>query len=131
MTPDTKMLVVLFALAICSALAGADKRSATLATQNRFPTTSIADKGPLLFHSAPDAHWRFGGVLGQRIDANIDNWLLRAPTANPGMIEMFRVRDRTPTPNLVPWAGEFVGKYLISAIQTLRMTDNPVLKKQV
>src|SRR2546422_7909038 len=30
-----------------------------------------------------------------------------------------------------PWAGEFVGKYLISAIQALRMTDNPALKKQV
>lgn len=39
------------------------------------------------------------------------------------MLEMFRVRDRTPRPSLVPWAGEFVGKYLISAIQALRMTD--------
>ncbi len=47
------------------------------------------------------------------------------------MLEMFRLRDRQPTPLLVPWAGEFVGKYLISAVQALRMTDDPRLNKQV
>ena len=36
-----------------------------------------------------------------------------------------------PTPNLVPWAGEFVGKYLISAIQALRMTERPELRALV
>ncbi len=30
-------------------------------------------------------------------------------------------------PQLVPWAGEFVGKYLISAIQARRMVDDPAL----
>jgi DUF1680 family protein len=44
------------------------------------------------------------------------------------MIEMFRVRDRQPAPDLVPWAGEFIGKYLISAIQACRMVDDPRLK---
>lgn len=34
---------------------------------------------------------------------------------------MFEVRDRKPTPNLVPWAGEFAGKFLISAVQAMRM----------
>jgi DUF1680 family protein len=41
------------------------------------------------------------------------------------MIEMFRLRDRKPIPDLVPWAGEFIGKYLISAVQARRMVDDP------
>ncbi len=73
----------------------------------------------------------FSGVLGQRIDANVRNWLLVAPDANPGMIEMFRVRDRQPTPQLVPWAGEFVGKYLLSAVQTLRLVRSDELDRTV
>ncbi|HVY72157.1 MAG TPA: beta-L-arabinofuranosidase domain-containing protein, partial [Verrucomicrobiae bacterium] len=32
---------------------------------------------------------------------------------------------------LVPWAGEFVGKDLISAVQALRLSENPALRKQV
>ncbi len=44
---------------------------------------------------------------------------------------MFRRRDREPVPDLVPWAGEFVGKYLISAIQACRMSDDPELRPRV
>jgi len=71
------------------------------------------------------------GPMGERVRANIDNWLLRAPEANPGMLEMFRRRDREPVPDLVPWAGEFVGKYLISAIQACRMTTDGRLKPYI
>jgi DUF1680 family protein len=77
--------------------------------------------------TVPAAHYQFHGPLGERIRANTEEWLLRAPLANPGMLEMFRQRDRTPVPRLVPWAGEFIGKYLISAIQALRLTDDPRL----
>ncbi|MCL5096037.1 MAG: glycoside hydrolase family 127 protein, partial [Candidatus Omnitrophica bacterium] len=83
------------------------------------------------FQAIPEAHFQFEGVLGERIRANIDHWLLIAPEANPGMLEMFRMRDRQPAPNLVPWAGEFVGKYLISAIQTLRLSQRPELSSTV
>jgi hypothetical protein len=106
-------------------------RGGLAAEQTRGDDKSLpADKGALVLHSIPDARFHFNGVLGQRIHANVENWLLRAPQANPGMLEMFRLRDRKPEPNLVPWAGEFVGKYLISAIQTLRLSDNPALEKQ-
>jgi uncharacterized protein len=89
------------------------------------------DRGTLSFESLPGAEFRFTGPVGDRVQANVDNWLLRAPQANPGMLEMFRVRDRQPAPQLVPWAGEFVGKYLLSAIQALRLTNDPRLASQV
>lgn len=90
-----------------------------------------ADKAELALHPLPNARFHFDGKVGNRIQNNVDHWLLPAPTANPGMLEMFRVRDRQPKPELVPWAGEFVGKYLISAIQALRMTERPELRTLV
>ncbi|HOX40339.1 MAG TPA: glycoside hydrolase family 127 protein [Candidatus Brocadiia bacterium] len=89
------------------------------------------DVGKLTFDCAEGARFSLQGPVGERVRANLDNWLLRAPVANPGMIEMFRVRDRKPEPQLVPWAGEFVGKYLISAIQARRMTESPELDATV
>lgn len=116
---------------LSTTLFGADAQPTKRLNPDDPATTAITEKGALAFHSIPHGRFHFEGVLGQRIDVNIGNWLLRAPLANPGMLEMFRVRDRAPAPNLVPWAGEFVGKYLISAIQALRMTENPALQKCV
>ncbi len=79
----------------------------------------------------PHAHYTLGGVVGERVSANKTGWLLRAPQADPGLLAMFRLRDRQPPPQLVPWAGEFVGKYLISAIQALRLDADPKLKATV
>src|ERR1041384_6143638 len=87
-----------------------------------------AEKANLSFHSLPQARFHFEGLIGERIKANVDHWLLPAPQANPGMLEMFRLRDRQPRPELVPWAGEFAGKYLISAIQALRMSEQTELR---
>ena len=81
-----------------------------------------------VFHSVPENHWQFGGVVAPRLEANTAQWLLPAPDANPAMLEMFRLRDRQPVPKLVPWAGEFAGKYLISCVQALRLTDRPDLR---
>jgi hypothetical protein len=46
--------------------------------------------GALAMDSQPKARFEFSGPVRERIDANLENWLLRAPTANPGMLEMFR-----------------------------------------
>lgn len=94
-------------------------------------TTDAAEPGALQLQIAENSRFSFTGPVGDRVSRNIDEWLLRAPSANPGMLEMFRVRDRQPVPQLVPWAGEFVGKYLISAIQALRMSDDPRLRAEV
>jgi len=93
--------------------------------------TGASAQSELALDSIAGARFRFSGPIGERVQANVDEWLLRAPESNPGMLEMFRVRDRQPVPRLVPWAGELVGKYLISAIQALRMSDDPRLEKEV
>lgn len=87
--------------------------------------------GEAAIHADAKAKFSFEGPIGARIIANREQWLLTAPKANPGMLEMFLVRDRAPEPKIVPWAGEFVGKYLISAIQALRMTEDPLLDAAV
>ncbi len=68
------------------------------------------------------ARFNFGGKVGERIAGNQENWLLRAPVANPGMLQIFRDRDRKPRSALVPWAGEYPGKYLTSAAECYRLT---------
>ncbi len=87
------------------------------------------EKGKPAMESVAHGQWRFEGELGARIDGNVANWLLRMPGANPGLIEMFHRRDRhLPYAEPVPWAGEFAGKYLISAVQACRMTNDPRVK---
>lgn len=80
---------------------------------NRIPKSSIQINGP----------------LGEYLQGITAQWLLIAPKANPGMLEMFRDRDASPLRQMVPWAGEFAGKYLTGAVQVLRITDDPALKR--
>jgi DUF1680 family protein len=81
--------------------------------------------------SSPKCSFIPAGWVGERVDANVNHWLLPAPSANPGMLEMFRMRDREPAPQLVPWAGEFAGKYLHSAVESLRLTADPQLEAHI
>lgn len=70
------------------------------------------------------------GFVGNRVRANEVNWLIPAPSNNPGMLGMFAHRTDPGYLNSerpVPWAGEFAGKYLMSAIQSIRMTHNAEL----
>jgi DUF1680 family protein len=89
------------------------------------------------FDCPAHATFAFGGLIGERIAANLRNWLLIAPLANPTMLTMFRDRDRRldwsgepaddgrpASERLLPWSGEFAGKYLISAVQGFRLTGN-------
>ena len=84
-----------------------------------------------VFERPDGARFQFRGVVGERIEANVTNWLLRAPAANPAMLDMFYMRDRTPHRDMVPWAGEFAGKYLISAVQALRIAREAALGKHL
>lgn len=71
---------------------------------------------------------RFDGPVGDYLRGVVNQWLLVAPKANPGMLEMFRDRDDSPLRQMVPWAGEFAGKYLTGAVQVLRATGDPALQ---
>ncbi len=82
-------------------------------------------------HRIPQTTYTFGGHLAYYLQGVTDQWLRPAPHANPAMLEIFRDRDRLPRRNLVPWAGEFAGKYLTSAVQILRLTGNPALREAI
>ncbi|MET7303945.1 beta-L-arabinofuranosidase domain-containing protein [Embleya sp. NPDC005575] len=74
----------------------------------------------------------FDAVIGARVLANRRNWLLVAPIANPAMVTMFdHTLDPRPGSPYLPWSGEFVGKYLISAVQDLRMSRDGQLESAV
>ncbi len=81
---------------------------------------------------APKMTLRLEGAMGRYVDAVVDQWLLAAPAANPGMVEMMRLRDRRPDyEDPVPWAGEFIGKFLTSAVLMRRLSDSPDLDAMV
>jgi DUF1680 family protein len=75
--------------------------------------------------------YHFAGHLADYLRGVSEQWLKIAPAANPAMLEMFRDRDRQPYRDLVPWAGEFAGKYLTAATQVLRLTGDEELKAQL
>jgi len=74
------------------------------------------------------ARFHFDGFVGGRMKANQENWLLQAPLSNPAILQIFRGRDRKPRPKLLPWAGEFAGKYLISAVSGYRLARGKRLR---
>src|SRR5688500_10311702 len=90
----------------------------------------LAAVKPIL-ESPASCEARLRGEVGRRIDANLAHWLLTAPSANPAMLQIFRDRDRQPPRDLVPWAGEFAGKYLISAVQALKLTSDGRLREHL
>ena len=68
------------------------------------------------------------GPVHDYLAAVTQNWLLPAPGANPAILAMFADRDRAPYRDLLPWSGEFAGKYLTGATQVLRATNDPRLR---
>jgi len=109
---------------ICLLLSTADASASPAGSQ----TTHA--RSPALAPAA-GARFKFDGFIGERLKANEEQWLLTAPFANPAMIEMFRDRDRTPHRDLLPWSGEFVGKYLTAAVLNWRITQSRSLKRVI
>lgn len=80
------------------------------------------------FHSSPSTCCEMKGDLRSMLDGLTEQWLLVAPLANPAMLEIFADRDNPPYRNMMPWAGEFAGKYLTSAVQVWQVTGDARLR---
>ncbi len=85
-------------------------------------TTTITTTHHPALTASLQTEFRLEGEIGRRLAAVTEQWILPAPAANPAMLAMFRDRDRKPYRKMVPWAGEFAGKYLTHAVQVLRLT---------
>ncbi len=108
------------------------------ATDDQDPSATSPDRKPPelamepVLAPAADVTYRLEGHLGQRIDKVIDNWFLTLPESSPAILQVLRDRDRTPLREpLVPWAGEFAGKFLTSAQLTWRLTRDERLEAMI
>ena len=74
---------------------------------------------------------RLKGVTGRLLRQVSENWLKRVPEADPAILGMFRDRDLKPYRDLLPWSGEFAGKYITGAYYIYRMTLDPDLYGEI
>lgn len=81
---------------------------------------------------ARGAVFHLEGYLAARIDRVIRRYLLETPESSPAILQVFKDRDKRPVRDpLVPWAGEFAGKYLTAAELTWRLTNNQDLRQTI
>jgi len=98
-------------------------------TKNKTTPVTVAHYPALTVPSKVE--FQLEGELGRRLAAVTEQWILPAPAANPAMLAMFRDRDRKPYRKMVPWAGEFAGKYLTHSVQILRLTGDARLRSHL
>lgn len=82
-----------------------------------------------VLQTADRAAFELDGYLRERVDRVVQQFLVPMPETNPAILQVLRDRDRSPLRDpLVPWAGEFAGKYLAAAQLAWRLTRDPELK---
>ncbi len=119
--------IVLFAFATLLAASGIGGTPIpnVLATNN-----TVVEVPPMITNPAVESIL-FEGLMQERINNSIDNWLLPAYRSNPAMIEMFRQRDAAPRLKIVSWYGEFPGKHLTAASLLYRLTKREDIKAEM
>ncbi|MDF2686184.1 MAG: hypBA1 2, partial [Clostridia bacterium] len=56
-----------------------------------------------------------------------NNWLIGLRESNPAILDMFHERDKKPYRDLLPWSGEFAGKYITGAFYIFKLGNNEAL----
>lgn len=64
-------------------------------------------------------------------DSIVTNWLVGLNLRNPYMTGMFEEVNKDKNKNLLPWSGEFAGKYLTGAVAMYRLRPTPQLKQDM
>jgi len=88
-------------------------------------------KVPVTLSRPTKVSFALDGYLRKRIDRSIQRYFLETPESSPAMLQILRDRDRLPPRNLMPWSGEFAGKYLTGAQLVWRLTHDPALKQTI
>ncbi len=92
----------------------------------------VEKKQTLALSPAANASFALDGYLSKRIGKSVQNYFLETPESSPAILQVLRDRDRSPLRKpLMPWAGEFAGKYLTGAELVWRLTHDEVLKKTI
>ena len=74
---------------------------------------------------------RFTDGIGDLARGISRNWLIGIEETNPAILDMFRTRDKKPYRDMLPWSGEFAGKYLTGAHYIWRLTDDTELRDYI
>ncbi len=96
--------------------------------------TPVAPKDAVapLLHTAVGADYDLSGYLRGRIDRLVQEYYVSTPATSPAMLQILRDRDKRPVRDpLMPWAGEFAGKYLTGAVLHWRLTRDETLKTTI
>ena len=80
-----------------------------------------------LMHTVRMKSSRPTGITGRLAENITKNWLIGLRETNPGILDMFHERDQLPYREMLPWLGEFAGKYITGAYHIYRLTLNPAL----
>ena len=67
------------------------------------------------------------GYTGKLSNKIINNFLMGLNESNPSILYMFRDRDVKPYRLMLPWSGEFAGKYITGMAYMYKLTSNQEL----
>lgn len=95
-------------------------------------TSAMSQSAQMCFESpSHDTHFTFDERTATYLSNIVQNWLVGIRERNPYILEMFKSENKEKNGNLLPWSGEFAGKYLTAATEMLVLTHNQKLHDYV